>query len=567
MKKLFCVFVSLLILVSFCESISQWKESSFGILQAPVKSFGVQGTTIWAGTDGQGLYSTVNGGKSWNPVDIAYLTNYFIRGIIVEGDMVFAGTGGGVYLTTNKGTDWNVINGDITSSDVQCIALMGNYLFAGTSQDGVFVTTDMGNSWRTANIGLINKKIRCLIVDGNNIYAGTEAGVFVSGNKGSGWTSMNNGLTSNNVRSLIVSGNNIFAGSDEGGIFTANLTDKIWSGLNNDLKDKTVLSFCAGGQYLLAGTDGNGIYFSADGGITWMQTNGGLTDQKFYSFGISGNTVYAGSDKRVFKANISDINPITIHFVNSNSISLCQGDSIKIDSPKITGGTPPYVYHWKPNSGISDSTLPNPVFTPLSTTNYTLVVTDNSQPEMSSQAILTIKVLPKPATPQIVKEGDSLKVVFEASYYRWFKSPSKLMDQGTDLQIYKPSDSGSFYVMVMDTSGCKSDTSNHIIFVPKAKSVEDNVFSEFNIYPNPAINTVLVTFGYNNPLDNPKNPDLSGTYNIEISNFLGLKIYSISDIRVTNDTVFDMSPYPPGFYFLKIQSGHLTIRKKIILLR
>ena len=103
MKKITYTFIFLSIaLLSFQFLNAQWKEASSGINQSPIRCFGLVNTTIFAGTDGQGLFYTVNNGKSWKAIDVALLTNYYIQALATSGNKIFAGTAGGVYLSSDN---------------------------------------------------------------------------------------------------------------------------------------------------------------------------------------------------------------------------------------------------------------------------------------------------------------------------------------------------------------------------------------------------------------------------------------------------------------------------------
>lgn len=57
--------------------------------------------------------------------------------------------------------------------------------------------------------------------------------------------------------------------------------------------------------------------------------------------------------------------------------TICPGTSRTIGgTPTASGGTPPYTYSWSPNSGLSSTTVPNPIANPSVPTWYVVVVTD-----------------------------------------------------------------------------------------------------------------------------------------------------------------------------------------------
>lgn len=73
----------------------------------------------------------------------------------------------------------------------------------------------------------------------------------------------------------------------------------------------------------------------------------------------------------------------------------CIGQTIQIGgSPTASGGTGPYTYAWSPATGLSSVSIPNPSAMPMTTTIYTVLVTDNAA--NSASATVTVTVNPTP---------------------------------------------------------------------------------------------------------------------------------------------------------------------------
>ena len=79
-----------------------------------------------------------NNGSSWTAIDSG-LTNTNINALAVNGTSLFAGTNGGVYLSTNNGTSWTQVNANLTDTSVSSLAIMGTNLIAGTRGSGVWM--------------------------------------------------------------------------------------------------------------------------------------------------------------------------------------------------------------------------------------------------------------------------------------------------------------------------------------------------------------------------------------------------------------------------------------------
>ncbi|HRN95718.1 MAG TPA: hypothetical protein PL084_13425, partial [Chitinophagales bacterium] len=70
-------------------------------------------------------------------------------------------------------------------------------------------------------------------------------------------------------------------------------------------------------------------------------------------------------------------NNVTARAGNGGNICAGSGGSIQLGGmPTASGGTPQYTYTWAPATGLSSTSVPNPVASPTATTTYYLTVTD-----------------------------------------------------------------------------------------------------------------------------------------------------------------------------------------------
>ena len=107
--------------------------------------------------------------------------------------------------------------------------------------------------------------------------------------------------------------------------------------------------------------------------------------------------------------------------VKANDTSICSGASI-ILHPIVTGTTGVVTYSWTPSTGLSCLTCANPIASPLTTTTYTLTVTDSlgcfTMPikvEVNPMPVLTLT-----ASPSIICGTDSSNLlVTGADSYIW----------------------------------------------------------------------------------------------------------------------------------------------------
>jgi hypothetical protein len=161
-----------------------------------VNAFAVIGSYIYAGTSvgtfSYGVYKSSNNGLNWSPTllnnrvvySLATDPNYNINNIfagtygfgvysiIVNNNIVLAGTEMGVYKSTNTGINW--IQTNLNNTYAYSLVLNDNNVFTGTVHPNSFsVSTDIGNSWTQRNEGLNSSiSVNALILKNNILYAG-----------------------------------------------------------------------------------------------------------------------------------------------------------------------------------------------------------------------------------------------------------------------------------------------------------------------------------------------------------------------------------------------------------
>ncbi len=70
--------------------------------------------------------------------------------------------------------------------------------------------------------------------------------------------------------------------------------------------------------------------------------------------------------------------------------NLCSGSVLIGGSPTASGSTSPYTYSWNPTTNLSSSSIANPTATPISTTTYTVTVTDAGGCSTTSSTTVTL---------------------------------------------------------------------------------------------------------------------------------------------------------------------------------
>jgi hypothetical protein len=367
----------------------------------------ITGTFVPAGDQASGTWTMVVNGQtdaaSWGPVTFTSGgTAQWIRTsgpsggqvncFAVLGTSLFAGTdAGGVYLSTNDGTSWTQVNTGLTSTRVFALAATtggggsGMSLFAGTG-GGIFLSTNNGTSWTKVSTGLTGTSTHALVISGTNLFAGTfGGGVFLSANNGTSWIPVNTGLTNTNVPALAISGVNLFAATTTGGVFLSANNGASWTAVNAGLANPSVPALAVSGTSIFAGTY-DGVFLSTNNGTNWTQTS--LTNTVVTSFALSpasggsGTNLFAGTIVGVF---LSTNNGMSWTAVNTG-LTDANVWSLAVSGANLFAGTM-YTGVWRrplaemvtfvegftdlPTSYCLHQNYPNP-FNPSTTISYTL---------------------------------------------------------------------------------------------------------------------------------------------------------------------------------------------------
>jgi len=212
----------------------------------------------------------------------------------INGSNLFAGTkSSGIFLSTNDGTSWTAVNSGLANASINALAVTGTNLFAGTNA-GVFLSTNNGTSWTGVNSRLPKKKVAAFAVSGTDILVADNNIVYLSWDSGTSWTLIYQ--TSNvpahyseTVTALAISGT-VFIVAMETSAFPPNYpscglivssdytpTDWYWDS-EYGISDYTyVTALAVSGTNLFAGTGGGGgVSLSTDVGKTWAKIDSGL---------------------------------------------------------------------------------------------------------------------------------------------------------------------------------------------------------------------------------------------------------------------------------------------------
>lgn len=252
--------------------------------------------TLFAGTNGGGVYKTADGGQTWHEANVG-LTNLSVYVLGISPDfrqdqMLLAGTSySGLFRSTDGGASWTQMPSPLHAGEIKGIAFSPNFAADGTvfvskvNGDALYRSVDGGNTWTDirGNIGAASVgKLACspaFALD-NTIVAATSAGLYKSTDRGDTWQAINNGLTTTDFRSLAFSpayaaDHTLFAGSANKGIFRSTNGGASWQAINNghspqkDVGSIVVSPNFASDRTLFTGCPSWQGFKSTDGGDSW----------------------------------------------------------------------------------------------------------------------------------------------------------------------------------------------------------------------------------------------------------------------------------------------------------
>jgi len=188
---------------------NEWKDISSNLpLNSTIYSVVRKGTTLFAGTNTNGVYRSENNGATW---DIVGLPNLDVRSIVLTGTTLFAGaldfegTKGSLFRSEDNGQVWIRSDTGLTSTFSKIISVNADYMYVGTLGSGVFRSADGGKHWEEASIGLNDVGINAMASENNFVLAGTVGGgVFISRDTAKTWQDANYKLTPKKINDLFV---------------------------------------------------------------------------------------------------------------------------------------------------------------------------------------------------------------------------------------------------------------------------------------------------------------------------------------------------------------------------
>jgi len=215
------------------------------------------------------------------------------------------------------------------------------------------------------------------------------------------------------------------------------------------------------------------------------------------------------------------VNPLPVISVNSPTI--CTGTNVQLSA---SGGI---TYSWSPATGLSNPNIANPIANPITTTNYTVTVTNangcvNSAPtSVSVNALLAVTV----NSPVICAGSTAQLNASGGTIYSWTPATG-LSNPNIANPLANPATTTNYTVYVTDANGCHNSapTSVTVNPLPVVSVNSPTICTGANAQLNATGGTSYLwspTSGLSNPnISNPiANPTSTSTYTVTVTDANG----------------------------------------------
>lgn len=263
-----------------------------------VRAFGAAGSTMWAGTEGDGVFCSTNAGVTWQNCGSGLPSATSVRQIKAGLTSTTIATDYGIFKSTGSGLSWgawqpvgqgagsNKLNAAVqTLLDVPTKGTLAGVV------GGLYRSMDGGSTWADSSAG-IPDGATVWYLDSytwlpNYILAATSAGAYSSTDGGASWTPVTLGLPTNSNILRIVSDPQTpltwYAITSSAGVFRSETAGLLWEPVNTGLpagglqvRSIALLPVAAAYSDILIGTS-VGVFSSIDKGDSWKAiSNDGL---------------------------------------------------------------------------------------------------------------------------------------------------------------------------------------------------------------------------------------------------------------------------------------------------
>lgn len=298
---------------------AQWVPVSNPSSGEDVRVMMEAGSYLFAGTDGDGIFRSNDGGASWAAVNQGLPANSTVYALADAGDDIYAGMpGAGIFRSNDNGSTWTDANGNLGVNDknINGITIHDDQVFIATGSSGVFRSSDKGQTWEAVNDGLPVGNFlwtRTITSNDDYLFLLTLGGIVRSNDNGETWEEANDGIvtTINLYNALYATGGDLYLGLGGGnGAFRSSDNGENWVSISAGLENvDDIRAFSSSNGKLYAASSEDGIFLSEDNGDNWDAVNDGLAGDAFeiWSLLALDNDLLAGTKDWIWVRSFDDI--------------------------------------------------------------------------------------------------------------------------------------------------------------------------------------------------------------------------------------------------------------------
>jgi photosystem II stability/assembly factor-like uncharacterized protein len=280
------------------EGESAWKLS--GPQNCSVYEIVKYDNSLLAAVNAGGVFKTNDGGKTWE--GSASIPEYNAHCLLVNNEMIYAGTTRGPLMLNKWNGVWTSNNGWFCGSDTRTLYAVDGNLFTGQSCG--FYKSALGENYWSKIDDFNYLSIFKICGDGNNIFVGTSAGLFYSPDKGTSWRQI--GFTGNVIQAAAISGSRVICAANSGEVFFSSDLGSSWQMINRGEFHSIVNSLFFYDKYILAATEEEGIFVLSDVEKGWKSA--GFEGCPVKTVTVINDTIFAGTSfNGIFYMPVSNI--------------------------------------------------------------------------------------------------------------------------------------------------------------------------------------------------------------------------------------------------------------------
>lgn len=219
--------------------------------------------------------------------------------------------------------------------------------------------------------------------------------------------------------------------------------------------------------------------------------------------------------------------------------SICNGGTAQLQATATGGSGGPYTYAWSPGTGLSSTTISNPIASPTSSTTYTVTASDGSNTS-SSQVNITVFPLPTASASHSgpVCTGNTLTLISGGGAIFSWSGPNSFSSsiQNPSITGVTPLATGTYIVTVTDSNGC-SATAQTIVNVNVSPTANASNNSPCEGQPLNLSSSGGVNYSWSGPSGFSSNAEYPVISNADTVSTVGIYTVTVTDVNGCSSTV------------------------------